>query len=106
MIADCNSTRANYSPQVRITGLVLDFRDCDCHTTMAAQWLPKVHLGSSCGPRAPGPRQAYPQVATLRSEFSARKLTLSGQRRKYRTPTYEMSDVKSLAQREEFGVAT
>ncbi len=27
MNADCNSSRANYSPHVRITGLVLDFRD-------------------------------------------------------------------------------
>jgi len=27
MNADCNSLGANYSPQVRITGLVLEFRD-------------------------------------------------------------------------------
>ena len=27
MNADCNSSRANYSPHFRITGLVLDFRD-------------------------------------------------------------------------------
>ncbi len=32
MNADCNSSRANYSPQVRITGLVLDFRVRDAGT--------------------------------------------------------------------------
>ena len=37
MNADCNSSRANYSPHFRITGLVLDFRDGQGDATLIVQ---------------------------------------------------------------------